>query len=134
MRSSGTARRSLMLVLLCCGCAKFSLRPPAPAARPAEDTPKPNARELRTELAALRSEATILQSRLRELAARERALAIRLRQAEFLNKQLAKQIEILGQLPAERDHYKHQAEDLALEVARLRKQLEKRKPPATRPH
>lgn len=34
---------------------------------------------------------------------------------------------------AERDRYKHHAEDLALEVARLRKQLDKLKPPTTRP-
>jgi predicted RNase H-like nuclease (RuvC/YqgF family) len=78
--------------------------------------------------------------RIKELEEHAERLAEKLRQAEFLNEQLRKQLAAVGDAPSERDRYKELSAQQSLEIRRLeraieelRRQLGATDAPATQP-
>lgn len=117
-------RACLIFLLLAGGCV-----PEPPPVQTSDQTEpdvltlrRKNAR-LRKEKEHLRRENLVLKDKVASLSDREQQLSKKLADQQFEMEQLRGQLELLADLPAERDLYKHQAEKLRSEVIRLEMEL-----------
>jgi len=75
------------------------------------------------EVAKLREQLRQRELRIRTLEAQVGRLLARLRKLEFRCEQLCKQLEVVGDAPAQRDRYKRLSIKQALEIERLRQRI-----------
>lgn len=105
------------------GC-RMGQRQASPTTQGADSAVLRQVKDLEEDVAALKNENAMLSLQVQELNAREKGLSKALSDLQFANTQQTRQIEVLAAAPAERDRYKTLAEQLAIEVRRLERELE----------
>jgi predicted RNase H-like nuclease (RuvC/YqgF family) len=113
-------RLSILVVLATglIGCEFDSEDPAAPQVPPAQSADA-------ARIAQLEDEVRIRDRQIDELRIRANRLARRVREVEFLNEQLGRQLDAVGDAPRQRDLYKRQAAERQLEIDRLRRRFER---------
>ncbi len=94
-----------------------SPQPPSPSVQAARDV----------RITQLEDELHKREKQLEELRARADLLAQRAKKLEFLNEQLQKQLNAVGDAPRQRDRYKQQAAVKQLEIDSLKRQIKELK-------
>lgn len=75
------------------------------------------------EIERLQAEADSWHARAEELGARCEQLTEKVEELKFINQQLSKQLQAVGDAPGQRDHYKKLATELGLEILRLTRRI-----------
>lgn len=84
-------------------------------------------KKLQGDVETLTSQNAVLDGRVKELLAREDRLTQQLNAMRLDNSKLKEQVEVLGDVPAQRDRYKLQLDSAQKKISELQNELEKAK-------
>ncbi|MCD6377866.1 MAG: hypothetical protein J7L99_03320 [Planctomycetes bacterium] len=84
------------------------------------------------EISRLKEQIRLKDEKIKELSLRADRLAEKVRKLEFLNEQLQKQLEAVGDAPKQRDRYKQMLINKELEIKRLEDKIKKLQQEITR--